>query len=296
MTADTPVRIEDNGAGHADVRVGDILAIVQKHERDGGALIAILESIQAEYGYLPERALRIVSESTRRSLVDVFGVATFYRSFSLCPRGKHLICACQGTACHVRGGPVIVEEFQRQLGIDPGETTSDKAFTLETVNCLGSCALGPVVVIDGHYFSKVRKSEVRQMIDRAREGMENAEIEEDKRIFPLEVSCPRCNHSLMDQRFPIDGCASIRITGFFDHRHSWLRLSSLYGSHHLLAQHDISPDTVLRLFCPHCHRELAGSRRCHTCGAAMAPMPVHGGGILQICSRRGCRNRTLDLV
>ena len=132
-----------------------ILRIIENHTKGNQTgLISILEDIQADYSYLPEEALRIVSEKTGRSLVDIYGVATFYKAFSLKPRGKHLISACLGTACHVRGGQAVASEFQRQLGIKPGETTSDNLITLETVNCLGACALGPIVVVDGHYFSK----------------------------------------------------------------------------------------------------------------------------------------------
>jgi len=162
----------------------DVLRILEKHTEDKGRLIAILEEIQGEYGYLTEESLRIVSDKTGRSLVDIYGVATFYRSFSLTPRGKHLICACLGTACHVRGAPRVVEEFERQLGIKSGQTTADMEFTLETVNCLGACALGPVVVIDGHYFPQVRKSRISQLLDDARNGFGKLHIEKDERIFP----------------------------------------------------------------------------------------------------------------
>ena len=152
-----------------------VLAILDKYNGDGHGLIAILEEIQGQYGYLPEKALRTVGERTGRSLVDIYGVATFYRSFSLQPRGKHLVCACLGTACHVRGAPRIVEELERQLGISPGETTPDKEFTLETVNCLGACALGPVVVIDGHYFSHVDTGGVKRLLKKARAGLPQIE-------------------------------------------------------------------------------------------------------------------------
>lgn len=274
----------------------DILRILEKHNEDRGGLIAVLEEIQAECGYLPEEALRTVAEKTGRSLIDVYGVATFYRSFSLQPRGNHLISVCLGTACHVRGAPMVIEEFERQLGIEAGETTPDEEFTLETVNCLGACALGPVVVIDGHYFSKVRKSKVRQLVDNALKGLDKIEIGQDKRIFPIEVSCPRCNHSLMDGTFPIDGYPSIRVTVSFGRKHGWLRLSSLYGSYNISAEHDIPLHTVVNFFCPHCHAKLIGSWVCPMCGAPMAPMIVHGGGIVQICSRRGCKSHMLDLV
>ena len=133
-----------------------ILKIIETHGQGNQAgIISILEDIQAEYSYLPEEALRIVSEETGRSLVDIYGVATFYKAFSLKPRGKHLVSVCLGTACHVRGGQAIASEFLRQLGIKPGETTADRLITLDTVNCLGACALGPIVVVDGHYFSNV---------------------------------------------------------------------------------------------------------------------------------------------
>ena len=160
------------------------LRILEDHGKDKGGLISILEAIQANYGYLPESALRIVSEHTGRSLVDIYGVATFYRFFSLQPKGKHSVCTCLGTACHVRGAPRIVAEFEQQLGIKAGQTTADKEFTLERVNCLGACALGPVAVIDGNYFSKMRTSKIRPLLDQAREGHGAAGIEKDEPALP----------------------------------------------------------------------------------------------------------------
>ncbi len=142
-----------------------VLGILDKHDNARGALIAVLEEIQNEYGYLPEEALRIVADEKGLSLVDLYGVATFYRSFSLQPRGKHLISVCLGTACHVRGGQMVAEEFERRLGIGAGETTPDLEFTLETVNCLGACALGPIVVADGRYFSNVKTAEVKKIVE-----------------------------------------------------------------------------------------------------------------------------------
>ncbi len=146
------------------VDVREILEIVGRHDADCGGIIAILEEIQTAHGYLPETVLRIVAEATDRSLVDLYGVATFYRSFSLQPRGKHHLCVCLGTACHVRGGPMVVEELERQLGIRAGETSPDGEFTLETVNCLGACALGPIVVADGVYHSKVDGAKARRLL------------------------------------------------------------------------------------------------------------------------------------
>ncbi len=274
----------------------DVLRILEKHTEDRGRLIAILEEIQAEYGYLPEESLRIVSNEIGRPLVDVYGVATFYRSFSLKPRGKHLICACLGTACHVRGAPRVVEEFERRLRIRAGQTTEDKEFTLETVNCLGACALGPVVVLDGCYFSKVRKSRVSQLLDDALKGSGKIEIGKDKRIFPINVSCPHCNHSLEDETFTIDGYPSIRVTISSDHKQGWLRLSCLYGSYNFASEFDVPTDLVVGFICPHCDVEFPSTLDCSVCAAPMVPMLVDGGGIVQICSRRGCKNHMLDLV
>lgn len=273
-----------------------IQKILDKHDEDENGLIAILEDIQAKYSYLPREALQMVSDIKKVPLVDIFSVATFYKAFSLKPRGKHLLSVCVGTACHVRGAPIIVKEFSQQLGIKPGDTTTDKEFTLETVNCLGACALGPVVVVDGRYFSTVRKPKVKQIIEQTLEGFDTTEIKQDYRIFPVQVSCPRCNHSLMDQSYEIDGYPSIRVTVSFGDKHGWLRLSSMYGSYNVFSQYEIPEDTVLHFFCRHCHAELIGATSCPDCGAPMVPMIVRGGGVVQICSRRGCKSHMLDLV
>lgn len=273
----------------------DILRILARHGHDRGGLIAVLEEIQARYGHLPEEALRTVSEETGRSLVDVYGIATFYRAFSLVPRGRHLVCACLGTACHVRGAPRVVEELEARLGIQAGQTTPDGEFSLETVNCLGACALGPVVVVDGRYFSKIRKSKVRQILNEASAGFDKA-VGQDESAFPIEVSCPRCNHSLMDGSFPVDGRPSIRCSVSFNGQHGWLRLSSLYGSLNIAAEQEIPSGTVVSFFCPYCHAQLAGGSVCPDCEAPMVPLTVRGGGVMQFCSRRGCRNHELDLT
>lgn len=140
--------------------------IIDKHENSRKNLIAILQDVQTEYRYLPEEAIRFVSTALGVPLVDVVGVATFYRSFSLTPRGEHTVKVCLGTACHVRGGPKILEEVQRLLDIKPGGTTSDKKFTLETVACLGCCAIGPVVVVDGDYHAQMSVRKVSTVLKR----------------------------------------------------------------------------------------------------------------------------------
>ena len=128
-----------------------IQSLIDKHDGKKDSLIAILQDIQNEHNYLPQDALRYVAKVLKIPLSDVVGVATFYRAFSLTPRGKHTCTVCLGTACHVRGGPKILDEFERRLKVRPGETTKDNTFTLETVACLGCCAIGPVVVVDKDY-------------------------------------------------------------------------------------------------------------------------------------------------
>lgn len=274
-----------------------ILRILENHRDNKGGLISILEDIQAKYSYLPQEALRIVAEKTGRALVDIYGVATFYKSFSLKSRGRHFISACLGTACHVRAAQSVVEEFKRQLGIKAGETTSDKEITLETVNCLGACALGPIVVVDGHYFSKVSTQKVKEIIRKAKDGFDRVDITTDERIFPVEVSCPQCNHSLMDPQHYIDGHPSIRVTISFGDKHGWVRLSSLYGSFTVDQEYEVPIDAVVNFFCPHCHTELISTSECSTCGAPMVPLHLRSGnGIVEICARRGCKEHMLDLM
>jgi len=277
------------------MELDNVNEIVEKYDNKKGGLISILEDIQAKYTYLPEEALRQVSEKTGRSMVDIYGVATFYKSFSLKPRGKHLVSVCSGTACHVRGANNIAKEVEQQLNVKHGETTPDNEFTFETVNCLGACALGPVVVVDGHYFPQVKVSDVHEILEKARTGLDIVEVKTDKRIFPVEVSCARCNHSLMDSRREIDDHPAIRITVSFENKHGWFLLSSLYGSHKIASEHEIPPGTILNMFCPHCHAELIGGAKCGECEAPMVPMILRGGGVIQICARRGCNGHILDL-
>jgi Zn finger protein HypA/HybF involved in hydrogenase expression len=142
----------------------------------------------------------------------------------------------------------------------------------------------------------VSKSKVKRIIERVREGLEASDIKQDYHIFPVEVSCSRCNHALMDPSYEIDGYPSIRVTISFGQKHGWLRLSSMYGSYQVFSEHEIPLGTVAHFFCPHCHVELIGASSCPSCNAPMVPMIVRGGGVVQICSRRGCKSHMLDLV
>lgn len=273
----------------------DIREIVDKHRADRGGLISTMEEIQEKYSYLPAAALQIVAEETGKSPLDIYGVATFYKSFTLKQRGKHLCSVCMGTACHVRGAKNVVQEFQQQLDILPGDTTKDNEFTLETVNCLGACALGPVTVVDGHYFSSVKPRRVTEIISKTQAGLDKDEISEHMRHYLYDVSCSRCNHTLMDPDFLIDGSPSIRVTAYASQNHGPMRLSALYGSFAVECEFDPRRDTIVDFFCPHCHTEMKGISTCPLCRAPMVNMIVRAGGILQICSRRGCKGHMLDI-
>ena len=135
-------------------------SILNKWRNNGSSLVSILLDIESKYNYLPKDALFRVSERLQIPLSHVYSVATFYKSFHLKPRGKHIITICSGTACHVRGGPKILHEIESQLNIGAGETTPYKNFTLETVRCLGACALGPLMVVDKKYYGQMNTKKV----------------------------------------------------------------------------------------------------------------------------------------
>jgi NADH-quinone oxidoreductase subunit E len=144
------------------------LAATIERNGTGDSLISVLEDIQARYRYLPREAMILVSERMGVPLSQVYSVATFYHAFSLAPRGKHTICVCTGTACHVRGAVQVLNRLETNLDVGPGGTTRDRQFTLETVNCLGCCALGPVVVMDDEYEGQMTTSKVDKLLNRAR--------------------------------------------------------------------------------------------------------------------------------
>jgi NADH-quinone oxidoreductase subunit E len=140
--------------------------IVKKHGGDKSALIGVLQDIQEAFNYLPKDALKAAGKSLGIPYSRVYEVATFYNAFSLKPRGEHIVKICMGTACHVRGAASIQDKMERTLCIKPGETTADNKFSLETVNCVGACALGPVVVIDTEYHGQVTMAKVDKIINK----------------------------------------------------------------------------------------------------------------------------------
>lgn len=148
--------------------------IVKKHQGDKSALIAVLQDIQEAFNYLPKEALITVGAAMGIPTSRVYEVATFYNAFSLNPRGEHIVKICVGTACHVRGASAILDKFERTLFIKPGETNQDKKFSLELVNCVGACALGPVVVIDTEYHGQMTMAKVDKIIGKLKEGAQQS--------------------------------------------------------------------------------------------------------------------------
>jgi len=136
--------------------------------RNGKLLISILEDIQEQYNYLPEIAMEETSKQLKIPLKDVYGVATFYNAFTFVPEGKYVLTICTGTACHVREGARIAEVLSQELKIKPGQTTPDMQFTLKTVNCLGCCALGPVVVLNGEYYGQMTTKKALTLVKQCR--------------------------------------------------------------------------------------------------------------------------------
>jgi NADH-quinone oxidoreductase subunit E len=144
--------------------VSEINAIINKVAVRDGSLINALEEIQERFRYLPPEALILASERLGVPLSQAYSVATFYNAFSLKPKGKHCLNVCMGTACHVRGSVQVLERLESKLGIKSGGTTRDHLFTLETVNCLGACALGPILVTDGEYSGQMNPQKTDQLL------------------------------------------------------------------------------------------------------------------------------------
>ena len=147
-----------------DADLQAVREIASGYGRDRSALIAVLQDVHTEFNYLPEGSLDVIARELGVPLSSVYGVATFFRAFSFTPRGRHLATVCMGTACHVRGAGELLEETEERLGVCPGETTRDRRFTLETVNCLGCCAVGPLLVVDGEYHGEMTPKRVESVI------------------------------------------------------------------------------------------------------------------------------------
>lgn len=144
--------------------VSGVDAIVGKYQGDRSALIQVLLDIQRQNRWLPKEALKQVSRSLGIALTQIYHIATFYKAFSLTPKGRHSVTVCLGTACQVRGAPRLLDRVSDSLKVKDGETSADMQFSLDTVRCLGCCALGPVMVVDGEYYGKPSERVVEQII------------------------------------------------------------------------------------------------------------------------------------
>jgi NADH:ubiquinone oxidoreductase subunit E len=147
-----------------------LAAIVKGRSVEKGGLVGVLQDVQNHYTYLPKAALSYISEELDIPLSQVYSLATYYKAFSLKPRGKYVISLCMGTACHVRGAGRIADEIKKKLDIKTGETTHDGLFTFETVNCLGCCAIGPVMMIDDVYYGELTAKKVDAILKKYRTG------------------------------------------------------------------------------------------------------------------------------
>lgn len=146
------------------IELSGVDPIIDKYNAQQGSLISILQDIQEEYRYLPRDALEHTARRLGIPRTQVFGVATFFKAFSLKPRGRQLVHVCMGTACHVRGSQNVLDEVERRLALKAGDTTPDGEYTLETVNCVGACALGPVVVMNEEYHGQMSPLKVEKIL------------------------------------------------------------------------------------------------------------------------------------
>lgn len=143
----------------------DIKEIIEKYPKGEASLIQVLQDINRKYNWLPKEALEIVSKELKVPIARIYGVASFYKAFSLKERGKNIIKVCTGTACHIKGAPQIIDEIKRKKNIGPGETSEDKKFTLETVNCVGACAMAPVLILNEKYHGNTKPSDVEKILE-----------------------------------------------------------------------------------------------------------------------------------
>jgi NADH-quinone oxidoreductase subunit E len=147
---------------------GAVKKAVRRYQKDEDMLIQILLDLQSMFGWLPQEVLTEVSEQLEVPITRVYQIASYYKAFSLMPRGRHIIKVCLGTACQVRGSPQLLNIIAAMLDLKPYETSRDMRFTLETVNCLGCCAMGPVVVVDDAYHSKPSTPALKKILEAAK--------------------------------------------------------------------------------------------------------------------------------
>jgi NADH-quinone oxidoreductase subunit E len=146
------------------IEVDKVDQIIDQYAGEEGVLIQVLLDVQREFNWIPNDVIKRISERLQIPMSQIYRVASFYKAMSLTPIGRHLVQVCLGTACHVRGGPKVLDKAEQMLDIKAGDTTKDMKFTLQRVNCLGCCALGPVMVIDGEYHGKLPVAKVEEIL------------------------------------------------------------------------------------------------------------------------------------
>ncbi|MCG8483778.1 MAG: NADH-quinone oxidoreductase subunit NuoE [Clostridia bacterium] len=144
--------------------------IIHQYPAQKRFTLAMMQDIQKENNYIPKEALACISEYIDTPICKLYGIATFFKAFSLKPKGKYIIKICAGTACHIRSSMTILSELEKQLNVKAGETTTDGLFSLETVNCVGACALAPVVVINEEYYGKVTPQDIKTILQKYKRG------------------------------------------------------------------------------------------------------------------------------
>ena len=147
-------------------QMNKLLACIEQHKSDAGALMPVLHEAQNIYGYLPSEVQTVISEQLNIPLAEVYGVATFYSQFSLQPKGKHQISVCLGTACYVKGSDKILEVLEKELKIKCGECTPDGKFSIDSCRCVGACGLAPVMIIDGEVYGKLSSGDVNGILEK----------------------------------------------------------------------------------------------------------------------------------
>lgn len=158
MTVDTSIDFEES------------IELLKKYPAEKRFTLAILQDVQNKYGFIPRETMNYIAEYLSLPISDIYSMATFYKALSLKPKGRHVIKVCNGTACHIRGSNLLIDELTEVLNIKPGETTDDGLFSVEIVNCLGACALAPVMVVDGKYYGAMTKDKIITILDEYKEA------------------------------------------------------------------------------------------------------------------------------
>ncbi len=157
------------GGEQMPVPMDKVNQILHEYPCEQRYCLAMMQDLQHEFNYIPKEAMKALSEYLNCPLSSLYSMATFYKALSLKPKGKHIIKLCDGTACHIRGSNTLVRGVERELHISPGETSEDGLFSLELVNCLGSCAMAPVMVVDGQYYGKMTMEKIPEVLSKYRE-------------------------------------------------------------------------------------------------------------------------------